>query len=104
MLIIQKLEPHGRCPGHVLHALKLSLCRYEVKKLEKPKFKQLLKLGEKTRSFYDREVALEIREYDPYVVAEVSSRTAPLMDITKPSRLMDMSVTWAGHCRDREHA
>ncbi|KAK9846423.1 hypothetical protein WJX81_003525 [Elliptochloris bilobata] len=44
----------------------------EVRKLEKPKYSTLKALGTKKRAFYDQAPAVEIRKYDPQLVAEVS--------------------------------
>merc|ERR1712130_256584 len=44
----------------------------EVRKCERPKYKQLLTLGELTRAFYDRALAIDVREYASYVIAEVT--------------------------------
>lgn len=52
----------------------------EVRKCERPKYRQLLTLGEMTRAFYDRALAIDVREYAPYVVAEVTVNADSMKD------------------------
>lgn len=52
----------------------------EVRSLERPKYKRLLTLGSQTKAFYDRSLAISIREYSPYLVAEVTVEGEDLKD------------------------